>query len=139
MANEQDLSVAMSAAAQDAVDHAGKAHGITLDYSEASIPDVERILGTVHDQYARRGFFGRLLGRGPTESDLKLGAMMFGGYTGEVLRKAINGKWELREGVPAVSNDKGTVFPIDKVYKRMANGPEDDVVFFFSRALAHLK
>lgn len=139
MPNEQDLGAAMSAAAQDAVDHARKAHGINLDYSESSIQDVEKILGEFHELYEGRGFFGRLLNRGPTLSDLRLGAMMFGGYIGEVLRKAINGKWQLSEKVPAVSNDKGTVFPVDKAFKRMENGPEDDVVFFFNRAIAHLK
>lgn len=139
MSASPDLAAEMSRAATDAVTQAQSAHGVTLDYSRASIPKLETILGKIHDQHASRGLLERLLRRPPTRGDLRGAALLYGGYLGEVLRKSLNGTWEISEGIPAVSNSKGTVYPVDKAFKRMVNGPEDSVDFFFARALEHLK
>lgn len=134
-----DLAAEMSRAATDAVAQAQTAHGVTLDYSRASIPKLETILGKIHDQYTSRGLLERFLRRLPTRADLRGAALLYGGYLGEVLRQSLNGTWEISEGIPAVSNSKGTGYPVDKAFKRMVNGPENSVDFFFARALEHLK
>ncbi len=139
MNSTPDLAAEMSRAAHDAVTQAQSTCNVTLDYSRASIPKLETVLAKIHDQYASRSLLDRLLRRPPTRADVRGAALLFGGYLGEVLRRSLSGTWEISEGVPAVSNAKGTVYPVDKAFKRMVNGPEDSVDFFFTRALEHLR
>jgi hypothetical protein len=124
----------MARAAEDAVEHALELHDINLDYSRESIKEVDNILALLHRLYSDDGTPEWR----PSDADLKMAAMMFGGYIGEVLRREVGGTWQIVEGSPAISTAKGSAFPVDKVFKRMTNGPEDDVAFFFSQALAHL-
>jgi hypothetical protein len=64
MSEKPSITDMMVAYAQDAVDMAHANFSETLDYSEHSIPIVERCLGKLHDSLPK-GFFGKLFGRGP--------------------------------------------------------------------------
>ncbi len=139
MARDEELGAVMAAAARDAVDDARERHAIALDFSEDSIKDVERVLAIIHQDYVGRGLVARVLRKGPTDSDLQFAAMMYGSYIGEVLCGSIDGAWEMVEGSLGVSNAKGTTFPVDKAFKRMANGSEDNIELFFATSLTHLK
>jgi hypothetical protein len=70
---------------QEAISIAKEYRGISLDYSPASVEQVETILGKLHDEYKKRG---------TTEGQRGL-ALAFGVYIGEVIRKqAGEGPWE---------------------------------------------
>jgi hypothetical protein len=122
----------MAAYAQDAVDHGKSSSDVTLDFSVESIRRVEEILEKLHAA-SPRGFFGRLFGRGPSAQDVSLVCKMYGGYVGEVIRKAGGGEWvfdtEIVPGENTISLRKGDqrIFPPAKIYKRLTNGSEDNI------------
>ncbi len=126
----------MQAYAQDAVDLAEERFGIHLDYSEASIAQVEQILDQFHKSIPQ-GFFKKLLKRGPTPEVVDQVAKMFGGYLGEVIRRHLGGEWTLDSGIdpePTITlalSNASKVFPPGKVYKRLMNGEGDGVPFYY--------
>jgi hypothetical protein len=109
--------------ARDAVSMANKDHGIGLDFGEKSIMDVEKILGTLHEKYrvshAKAGANGL--------------ALAYGAYIGEVIRRSAPGsKWEQDHAVVGRNSYplhwiSGEIFPCGWCYKRIVNGPEDNV------------
>jgi hypothetical protein len=125
----------MVAYAQDAVDHAQANTGVALDYSVDSVKHVEEILEQLHASLPR-GLFGKLFGKGPTPETIDTIAKMYGGYVGEVLRRAAGGEWsfddEIVPGQKAICLSKGDarIWPTIKVHKRIANGSEDNVWFY---------
>ena len=126
----------MSAYAEDAVAHARSSSGVTLDYSSESVRHVEEVLEALYAAIPR-GFVARLLGRGPSVDDLWTMSKMYGGYVGEVIRRAAGGEWMLDEevvpgaGTICLRRDANRVFPPAKVHKRLTNGPEDNVWHYF--------
>ena len=109
--------------AGEAVDIAAK-NGVTgLDYSPDSIQKVEEVLGKLHEEYKRAhsdaGYNGL--------------ASAFGAYLGECIRRTDQGsKWERDH--PAMGEKSyplhwrgGGSFPMAWCYKRITNGPEDNV------------
>ena len=125
----------MAAYAQDAVDHAKTAAGVTLDYSADSIKQVEGVLETLCAATPRG--LSRIFRRGPTQEDVATMAKMYGGYIGEVVRRTAGGEWvldtEIAAGETVISLRKGEqrIFPPAKVHKRLANGSEDNVWFYY--------
>jgi len=111
----------------------------SLDFTIQSIKTVEIMLGDLYEAYISRTFWQWLRNTPPDRDQLREKAAMYGAYVGEVLILFINGQWEEENGVPVVKNAKGTIFPVEKVFKRLTNGPEDDLVFYIDRAVAHLK
>ena len=108
---------------KEAVSIAKESHGVTLDYSPASVEKVEVILGKLHDEYAKRK---------TTEGQRGL-AMAFGVYVGEVIRKqAREGRWEkdhpqMGEGAMPLYWKGHATFPVAWCLKRLKNGEEDNV------------
>lgn len=132
MEREPTVADMMIAYAEDAVDHARSASGVALDYSPESIRNVEAVLQTLYAALPK-GFLGRLLRKAPSAQDLDTMCKMYGGYLGEVFRRAGGGEWafdtEISPGQTVICLRKGDakVFPPAKVFKRLTNGPEDDV------------
>jgi len=122
----------MAAYALDAQDHAQASSNVTLDHSPESIRLVEEILDRLHAAVPR-GFLGRLLKKAPSQDDLWTMSKMYGGYIGEVFRKAGGGEWGLdTEIVPGqntvcLRKEQRRIWPPSKVYKRLTAGPQDNV------------
>jgi hypothetical protein len=108
---------------KEAVSIARDSHGVVLDFSPASVEQVEIILGKLHDEYQKRG---------TTEGQRGL-ALAFGVYIGEVIRKqAGEGHWErdhpqMGEGAMPLYWKGHATFPVAWCLKRLANGEEDNV------------
>jgi hypothetical protein len=126
----------MQAYAEDARDLAQQQFRVQLDYSEASLDHVEQILDRYHKSIPK-GRLTKLLKRHPSPEELNRLAKMFGGYVGEVMRRQLGGYWTLDSGIysePTITlvfpNDS-KVFPASKVYKRLINGDEDNIPFFY--------
>ena len=118
--------------AADAVDHARSAFGVELDFTPESVERVETMLSELHAAMPR-GFFARVLGRGPSEDDVATMAKMYGCYVGEVLRRAAGGAWVIDpETYLTLTKDDARLFPPMKVHKRLKNGPEDNVWHYFT-------
>lgn len=126
----------MEAYATDAVDAARANYRIELDYSPESIKTIEELLGKIYPQ-VRRGWFRKLFRIGLSEADTDTICKMFGGYIGEVVRRKRGGVWQIiqnplgDENVIALVNGDDKIFPPSKVFKRLMNGEEDDVWFYF--------
>jgi hypothetical protein len=130
-----DLSYneAMEAFSLDAVDYALTQYGLTLDFTQESLTHVEAIATALHKEMPK-GFLGKLLKRGPSEQDLDLMSKMLGGYVGEVIRRQRGGDWAISEQFNTLGlkfSDDEWVFPLAKAYKRLTNGSEDDLAFFY--------
>lgn len=61
---------------------------------------------------------------------------MLGSFVGEATIATYGGQWQDSGDrvCIALTNDKGThfIFPFDKVAKRLSNGPEDSLAYFFA-------
>jgi hypothetical protein len=132
---EPTVADMMAAYAQDAVDHARRNFRVELDFSVESVQTVESLLRQMYDAIPRGA--RRLFRRGPSDDTLASLAKMYGGYVGEVMRRRRGGEWvfdmEVMPGRPVICLRKGDdrLFPPAKVHKRLTNGPEDDVWFYF--------
>ena len=100
-----------------------------FNYSEMSISDLEEIL----DYYSND-----LLESRPTENQVWSMSLIFGSYLGEVMLKNGLSKrgyhWGMQntDNIPLLmADDEKYVTPIDKIYKRLVNGAEDNVVLFY--------
>jgi len=109
--------------ANEAVKDARQQNRVDLDYSVASIEAVEKILSSLHDQYVKN----------PTSIAVNGLSSAYGAYVGEVIRRTEPGaKWERDD---AVGGEKsypiiwggGSSYPMAWCYRRIANGPEDNV------------
>lgn len=127
----------MEAYARDAVDFAKARFDVTLDFTAASISNVESIADRLY-RSKPRGVLGKLFGRGPSEQDVDAMCKMLGGYVGEVLRREKGGEWGINEDLQAYGVRFGEtwVFPPAKVHKRLTNGSEDNIEFYFRVLLA---
>jgi hypothetical protein len=110
-------------AASEAVSDAEKNNHVHLDYSEASIKNVESILSQLHDQYSKNPKSISAIGL----------ANAYGAYIGETIRRnEPNVSWQSGD---AVAGDKsypliwsaGHSYPMAWCYHRIVNGEEDNV------------
>jgi len=144
MSEMQTLDELMSDQAQVAVKYAAQVCGVTLDYSEASIQQVEQMLSKLYDAVPKEPDdpVGR---KSLTKSDIlqKISTAM-GGYIGEVIKRQWGGKWKRHSPIypeqelltlETVGID---IWPHMKVEKRLTNGPEDDVWFYFLALKDHI-
>lgn len=113
---------------QTAVDYA-KEFERDFDYTGESIKDLEAIL----DYYSKDIKVAK-----PTENQIWSMSTIFGAYLGEtMLRTGLGDKgfyWgqDDEDEILLLVNDSDSYFsPIHKVYKRLVNGEEDNVISFY--------
>ena len=82
--NDPRISDIASAYALDAVDLAARNFRTTLDWSEESVRQVEKMLSRLHDEFGKKR---------PPEDTIWTFAKAFGSYVGEVLRRHYGGEW----------------------------------------------
>ncbi len=118
--NTDEMMVYLAA---EAVKDAEKENHITLDYSAQSIEKVEAVLSKIHEQYLK------------DKSSIAVNglAMAYGAYIGEVIKRTEpDAKWERDHPVAGEKSYPircrgGESFPCGWCYKRITNGPEDNV------------
>ena len=133
--NDHELDTLVKGYSDTAVDYA-KDFNKEFDYSEKSIHLLEEIL----DFYSKDIPVSK-----PTDDQIWSMSMIFGSYLGEtILKNGLSQKgyhWG-KEGpsdIPLIICESGwRLTPIDKVYKRLANGSEDNVVSFYRYAVSEL-
>ena len=122
----------MAKLSQTAIQY-GVPFGKALDYSPASLSDLEEILEYYHQDSEKNC---------PTENQLWSMALIFGAYLGETLLK--NGMrekgffWDVvdESNIPVLKkNNSSYASPVHKVYKRFVNGSEDSIVSFYDVSL----
>jgi hypothetical protein len=109
--------------ANEAVKDAQEQNHVELNYSVASIEKVEKVLGSLHDQYVKN----------PSSIAVNGIASAYGAYIGEVIRRTEPGaRWERDDPVGGEKSypiiwGGGNSYPMAWCYRRIVNGPEDNV------------
>jgi hypothetical protein len=111
--------------ASAAVKDAREQNHVDLDFTSGSVEKVEQILGSLHDQYVKNSSSISVNGL----------ASAYGAYIGEVIRKSEPGaRWERDDKVggeksyPIIwGQGSGHSYPMAWCYRRIVNGPEDNV------------
>jgi hypothetical protein len=118
----------MQIIAEEAAKRGQREYGVNLDFSPESIERLEEILGKIHDAHLKTPL---------SEKELSLLSLRWGAYIGESLKRVRPGKWErdskeLGAGrMPLVYATGEQAFPYSWVYKRIADGPFDNVASKF--------
>jgi hypothetical protein len=110
----------------------GKSFSKRLDFSSDSIKDIEEIL-----DYYSNDLKKAPPNEKPTHKQIWSMASIWGAYIGEVIKKRINNncEWSTEEFMGSnvlhlkIVSDR--IFPLDKAYKRLVNGKEDNICSFF--------
>ncbi|WP_211748615.1 hypothetical protein [Paenibacillus sp. Marseille-Q4541] len=121
----------MKAYAEDAVDFADQMD-VKLDFSEASLKDLDSILQKFHGELPRG--WRKIFNKGPSEEQIAYMAKMWGGYLGEVVVRHLGGEWkasEIVEDTIALQIGEEELYPPSRAYRRIMNGAEDSVEDYY--------
>jgi hypothetical protein len=124
----------MSAFSLDAVDHAARL-GVQLDYTEASLEQVEAILGKLEAELPKG--LAKLYRKAPSQSDIETVAKLYGGYIGEVMRFEWRvGEWVIPDDGPfagalVLRYGDAQTSPPGKVFKRLTEGAGDNIFYYY--------
>jgi len=122
--NNQDSP--FSKAAKACIEITKNSFNETLDYDVKSIKKLDSI---IEDGWGRNK---------PVMMDNVVS--MFGSFLGESIIKLHGGKWESVKGIGWAVNISGLkIFPFNKVKKRIRDGKEDSITFFYDATLATLE
>lgn len=115
--------------ALDAVDLSKSQFGIQLDWSDASIENVEKALVKIHASYIATT-------PRPTQEQVMSFAKGFGSYVGEVYRRNHGGDWGVvslnGQKFPGLRTKAGTNFwPWGRVANRITDGDENNVFDYY--------
>ena len=130
--SQPTLNDVMVAYAEDAVDFARRNFEVSLGYSNESIERVEGIAARLYDAKLK-GLLGKIFRKGPSDDQAQGICKALGGYIGEVYRRSKGGDWAINQEFQAIGILAGEtwIFPPAKVFKRLTNGAEDDLWFYF--------
>jgi hypothetical protein len=123
-----DFDYAMQVVAKEAVRRAKTEHRVDLDFEPASIERFEAMLGSIYEDHLKSPL---------TEKDLSLQSIRWGAYICEMIKRVRTGKWQRdseqagRGAMPVVFDSENQAFPCSWAYKRIADGPDDNIVFKF--------
>lgn len=109
-----DLAEQMKADALEAQKFSRKHLVLELDFSEASIEEIEANADTV--EYAIKG--------GKSAENIDMLSRIWGAYIGEALRRECGGEWEQDGDRVALRTDKGSAHPQEYVRQRMTEGSQ---------------
>lgn len=126
---DANLGKVTGAYAADCVDFVAAKLSLSLDYSAGSVALVEQCLEVLHAQKSAA----------PSEQRIQQFAKMFGSYLGETYRRLYGGEWGVDGNrQPALRSSGGLVcYPWTRAYKRITNGPEDNVAHWFAYLVEH--
>ena len=124
-----NFDYAMRGVAAAAVTRALKEYKIVLDFSPASVQQVEQnILAKLHEIHLKKPM---------SAAELAQASITWGAYIGEVLKRTKGGQWQrnsrgIGKGtMPIVFAPGNEAFPSAWVYKRITHGADDNVAFKF--------
>jgi hypothetical protein len=118
-----DVQQEMAKLSAEAIQMALAEHRAPLDYSVESVQRVEAILGSLYDRPSKDAL---------TLERRRYVAVRYGAYVGEVIRRKWGGHWEQDHSVAGpgsfpIKSQGHESFPIAWCFKRLTNGPEDNV------------
>lgn len=117
--SHEDFILEIPKIAEDCVRMTKEMLNEDLDFSPESLETVDRLITeTWNGEYAL-----------PIDGL----AIQFGSYTGEVIRRHLGGEWAFRDGNYVLLDVQSvkTAFVFSKAYRRLKNGEEDSLAFFY--------
>jgi len=127
MVSYNSVAEMMQSQAEQAVS-AARSYHVDLDYSEASLEQLEEILGRL---------YRAMPSSKPTASQIEEACKLWGGYLGEVVRRRWGGEWSLDTypagnfATPTLTVVAGKMFPTMKIHRRLTEGPKENVWEFY--------
>lgn len=128
MAEFNSIQEMMQNCAAQAVDRAQQEFGFSLDYSEASLRDLETILACVAVSLPAGD-------KDAVEREVKL----WGAYFGEVALRQFGGAWDLvvypggAVAVPTLVMGGSQLYPLMKLYRRLTMGEAENVWLYYQK------
>ena len=124
---DEKIQKIAEAYALDACDLLRNRFWMTLDWSDASIQQIESVMDRFHREAA---------GAKPAPEKVISFAKLFGSYIGEVYRKNHGATWGLVEmdgqSFPGLKAHSGQIFwPWGRAQNRLVNGREDNVWHYY--------
>jgi hypothetical protein len=122
---EKDRTIgdAMAGDAAWAVHLLKKGWDLDLDYSEGSIEKIEETAGSLYEFVDE------------DRRDIDMYSEYMGAYIGEVFRRHVGGEWVWWEDkggrVPSLKCGELTIFPHDKVRKRLTHGVRESLTAYY--------
>ena len=122
--------------AETCVQSSSKAYGVNLDYSVASLEQLEIVLQATHEEHLQQPL---------SEQSMFARCLAFGAYVGELMRREVGGgNWQRHSQFgentfPLEVPGGQVVFPVVWCEKRVVNGPEDNVAFKVKASLSMLR
>ena len=131
---DPQIQTIAEAYAQDAVDFSKSKFGITLDWSDESITEVERALELMHSSFMNTS-------PRPTEEQAMSFAKGYGSYIGEVYRRNHGAEWGLvdmdGQKFPGLKTESGVNFwPWGRALNRIMEGSENNISHYYNSLLA---
>ena len=127
------LAGTIVAQSQAAVKTGKLTFGESLDFGSESLEGVERIMSKLHKQYKEGPPEQKL-----TDAQITELSKLWGIYVGEVIRRSYGGQWSLVDGVPDVALGGKNAAPLDKVRRRLVDGPMDNLKYYFQSIMKQL-
>ena len=127
---DPELQSVATRSAELCVSYLKSKFGKTADYSEAFVAEVENVLALLHLS---------MRAAKPSAGDIEQFCSMFGSYLGETYRRNRGGVWGVSEGnTPTLSfGGEYKSFPWARVYKRLLNGGEDNVLHWYQAMIQY--
>ncbi|MBN1262340.1 MAG: hypothetical protein JXB35_16795 [Anaerolineae bacterium] len=136
------LGATMRLYAQEAVSLARDEFEMEIDFSTASLEDVEAILTAINNALPRDDA-GNFAGINPLHDWIQEMAFLWGAYIGEVILRTWGGEWTWEapdafgEGA-ALRVGNAFIQPIAKVYRRLVDQEDRGLVAFYEEISWHL-
>lgn len=116
----------------------GRALEVELDFSEASLENLERILAMLHRDRPTPAPGQELpAANDPVMKQTDEMSRVWGGYLGEVIRRHIGGEWTVHSypgteaPVLALEINGSRIFPAMKIFRRLTIGESENVATFY--------
>jgi hypothetical protein len=99
-------------------------YGITLDFSQQSLNDLNRLLDRAHSLITSPAYAGKAPDRT---------IQVWGAYLGETIRRANNGTWTENPAASvyrqySINTPTGNIFPMEQVYVRVVEGKKNNLI-----------
>jgi hypothetical protein len=119
-----DIDSYMAKLSEQAVSAAKHAYALKLNFELNSIEQVEQILAKLNAQHKENSF---------NDERLDSEALLWGAYVGETIKRVKSAQWRKdshdigENAFPLVYNGSTESFPCVWCYKRITNGPEENI------------
>jgi len=124
--NPINVNAQMQKLADNAVAAAKEKFGVSLDFSENSLQQLDSLLQQAHEGYKKASGGGN-----PANISIENTVRVWGSYFGEVIRRSLGGDWIVDQKNVFLQTGSRRLDPFGQVRLQMADDPQNDIQSFF--------